>query len=65
FRITRQLRYQTNELPVVANLNLKFTNKEFTEFKTKPEIQISEEAEIHVERLNLTDIKNLRRIYFP
>lgn len=31
-------------------------NKEFTEFKTKPEI--------HVERLNLTDIKNLRRIYF-
>lgn len=39
-------------------------NKEFTEFKTKPEIQISEEAEIHVERLNLTDIKNLRRIYF-
>ena len=25
FRITRQLRYQTNELPVVANLNLKFT----------------------------------------
>ena len=39
-------------------------NKEFTEFKTKPEIQISEEAEIHVERVNLTDIKNLRRIYF-
>ncbi len=39
-------------------------NKEFFEFKSKPEIQISEEGEIHVERLNLTDIKNLRRIYF-
>lgn len=39
-------------------------NKDFSFLVTKPEIFISDEGEIEVKNLNLTDIKNLRRAYF-